>query len=307
MKNEIIDLWKIAFPSDSNTFIDRFFEQLYCDENTLVIRENGQVAAMLQLLPYQLLYCGTKVDGRYLCGAATHPRQRGKGYMTKLMAEAKCYMESKCVAVCTLVPATEALFTFYQKRGFVHAFDYQLQCVKRMENGIGGGKNLGKEEIIVGVDQVKFEDLFQFFDQQQHQADCTLLLQPEHLRFAIQDCIDEHGTVAVYIDNQTINGLAIVFPTTQHEALIKAILYTNQNVKNKLVQHCLVTLDKQIANVKLPPQTLHSINYGMAQVIDKKLLQQLFQNQYHITNIQPNDQQLLLYPQRKAWMNLIPD
>jgi hypothetical protein len=45
----------------------------------------------------------------------------------------------------------------------------------------------------------------------------------------------------------------------------------------------------------------------MAQVIDKKLLQQLFQNQYHITNNQPNDQQLLLYPRRKAWMNLIPD
>jgi predicted acetyltransferase len=307
MKNEIIDLWKIAFPSDSNAFIDRFFEQFYSDENTLVIRENGQVAAMLQLLPYQLLYCGTKVEGRYLCGAATHPRQRGKGYMTRLMEEAKHYMECKGVAVCTLVPATEALFTFYQKRGYVKAFDYQLQCIQRTENGIGDGKKLGEEEIIVEVDQVKFEELFQFFDQQQHQADCTLLLQPEQLQFAIQDCIDEHGAVAVYIENQTINGLAIAFPTTHDEALVKAILYTNQNVKNKLVQHCLVTLDKHIANVKLPPQTLHSINYGMAQVIDKKLLQQLFQHQYHITNNQLLDQQLLLYPQRKAWMNLIPD
>jgi predicted acetyltransferase len=229
--------------------------------------------------------------------------------MTQLMEEAKHYMECKGVAVCTLVPATEALFTFYQKRGFVKAFDYQLQCVTRTENGIGGGKKLGEKEIIVGVDQVKFEELFQFFDQQQNQADCTLLLQPEHLRFAIQDCIDEHGIVAVSIENQTINGLAIAFPTTQHdEALVKAILYTDQKVKNQLVQHCLVTLDKQIANVKLPPQTLHSINYGMAQVIDKKLLLQLFQNQYHTTNNQLlDDQQLLLYPQRKAWMNLIPD
>ncbi len=91
-------------------------------ENTFVAEENGGIAASLCAVPVTL----NGLRGAYYYGVCTDESLRGKGIMTALMEWGKDQLAKEGARFIVLIPASESLFGFYQKRGFEKAFSKRV-------------------------------------------------------------------------------------------------------------------------------------------------------------------------------------
>ncbi len=119
--NQIKHLWKEAF-SDTDESIDFYFSNIHKNENMLIDVEDGKVRAMLTMHPIKLSLEDKVVSGRYIYAVATGADFRGRGISSRLLEYAHGYMREQNISVSLLVPATEELFDFYEKRRYKKAF-----------------------------------------------------------------------------------------------------------------------------------------------------------------------------------------
>lgn len=118
---QIIGLWQEAF-GDSEEEALFYFQHRHKDQNMLVFVEDGQVQGMLSLLPVLLKGEGQALKARYIFAVATRLAQRGRGISTHLMEAAHRLIAQEGGHASVLVPASEALFQFYGKRGYTTGF-----------------------------------------------------------------------------------------------------------------------------------------------------------------------------------------
>lgn len=124
-KEEIKQLWRECFPDDSEAFIDLYFTYKYTDERNLCIRRDGQVAAALQMLPYQMTFGGGEIATRYLSGCCTAHAWRSQGLMAQLLGQSLQQMAADGVVLAELIPAERSLFDYYARFGFATIFGYE--------------------------------------------------------------------------------------------------------------------------------------------------------------------------------------
>lgn len=111
-------LWDIVFAGEPD--FDRwFFANRFKLSECLVLKENGTVKAMVQLMPYFMEGYG-KVS--YVYGAATLPQYRSKGLMRTLLAAAEKIDIQNGALASVLIPQNEQLFGFYEKLGYSTCF-----------------------------------------------------------------------------------------------------------------------------------------------------------------------------------------
>lgn len=129
-KEEIREIWDIAFPEDT-AFNDWFFKYKFRSEFTIVYRENGVICSMLQALPYEISGFG-KVS--YIYGAATRPQFRRRGFMEKLLRFTHENDRKRGFEGSILIPANEGLFGYYGKMGYKTAFYVSQTTYKGVSN-----------------------------------------------------------------------------------------------------------------------------------------------------------------------------
>ncbi|HSK68615.1 MAG TPA: GNAT family N-acetyltransferase, partial [Candidatus Limnocylindria bacterium] len=99
-----------------------YFEHRHRHENMLLYEEEGATAGMLTMLPLRLLAAPSALPARYIFAVATRLSARGRGVSTRLLEEAHARAEAEGARATLLVPANEALYSFYGKRGYSTAF-----------------------------------------------------------------------------------------------------------------------------------------------------------------------------------------
>lgn len=114
---QIKQIWKTVF-RDSDDYIRLFFKYKYRPDETLLYVENGQVRSMIFFPQYDLKIAKTSYQAGYICGAATRPESRGKGFMDKLLHRAFSLMLGRGDTFSVLIPAKKELGDFYAKYGF---------------------------------------------------------------------------------------------------------------------------------------------------------------------------------------------
>jgi len=127
---EIRKLWDIAF-SDGKEFNNYFFENIFNEKNTLILRENNELISMAQMINYEIENLG---EVTYIYGAATNPKFRGYGYMKKLLKksfELDIEMNKKA---SILIPAQESLFDYYKKIGYKTGFHIDRKRLEKTDN-----------------------------------------------------------------------------------------------------------------------------------------------------------------------------
>lgn len=115
---EIRRLWDIVFPEEPD-FNDWFFDNYFKAEYCLVLRDNGVIKAMAQLLPYEIKGLG-RVS--YIYGAATRPDCRGQGLMSRLLKRSFELDRQRGFAASVLIPQNRDLFDFYSRLGYKTVF-----------------------------------------------------------------------------------------------------------------------------------------------------------------------------------------
>lgn len=128
MKEEVKALWKQCF-SDSDEFIDLYFDMRYKEEINRAIVKDGRVISALQAIPYPMTCYARTIEMVYISGACTHPDFRAHGVMRQLLKETHRRMYEDGIYLSTLIPAEDWLRGYYAKSGYTTCFYYEQTSV----------------------------------------------------------------------------------------------------------------------------------------------------------------------------------
>ena len=321
MKQQIIDLWKLSF-GDTDEFIQLYFDRVYKEENTFVIKKGGKVVSALQILPYEMTYCGTTIPVGYICGVCTEPSERGKGLMNQLMVQALEEMSNRNYALAILIPASARLFDFYRRFEFANAFDYAIEDVYReIPENRGYLKSTQMLRLrsaqVTQNRQIDADNkyIYAYYNLKQCERDCCVLHSAYQFETVRQDWMLGKGEIWVAFENEQPVGLAFLILRTPETVTIREIMYDRADIKYQLVQSILNHYQLPKAEIRTLPSPPNSIPYAMARMIDNERMIELYRS-FHscfqvpdVKNIENKylTQLLLQYEQRKAWMNLMLD
>ena len=156
---QIKEMWKAVF-RDSDDYIRLFFKHQYRCGETLLYLEKGRVGSMLFFPQYGLKIRKKTCKAGYICGAATRPESRGKGFMGKLLNRAFSLMRARGDKFTVLIPATEELGGFFAKYGFRPSFKrgvaeyHAKQCPAGKDNFVSLAQFKDAEKIIRLYDEI---------------------------------------------------------------------------------------------------------------------------------------------------------
>lgn len=120
-------LWEEAFPEDSQSFCDYYFEEKIKDNRILVREEAGFIQAMLHLNPYRLAVNGYRWRVEYIVGVATRADCRRRGYMRELLTDMFAELYEDEMPFVFLMPAAKEIYLPYD---FVYIFDQPVWKLK---------------------------------------------------------------------------------------------------------------------------------------------------------------------------------
>lgn len=116
--DQIKMIWHTCF-GDEDDYIRFHLAHRFEVENMLVIHEDGKPVSMATFLPALLKQGEEWTPVRYVYAVATLPEYQGKGYASRILK----YASDKYKEPLILQPEGEELERFYEKLGFVNAFE----------------------------------------------------------------------------------------------------------------------------------------------------------------------------------------
>lgn len=124
-------LWEICFPDDTG-FNPYYFDHLFSLSDTLVYVSDGEIAAMVQMLPYTLRVHQNTVPVTYIYGACTHPDFRRKHLMSALLDYSFAWDQQHGRKASMLIPQEQWLFDFYRPFGYLPQFSVHNEVMTVM-------------------------------------------------------------------------------------------------------------------------------------------------------------------------------
>lgn len=99
-----------------------YFDRVYHDDDAVTFDLNNSIVSSLLLQRYEMSFHNQTVGMSYIAGAATRKQHRGNGYMLQLLKSALFESFSRGDLFCSLIPAREWLYLYYEKVGFSTVF-----------------------------------------------------------------------------------------------------------------------------------------------------------------------------------------
>ena len=121
MRGELARIWQICFDEPArpaNYFLNNYFSPKDC----LIYPIDDEIAAVVYLLPAQIVADLKPVQAHYIFAAAALPKYRSHGYMAALLAEAFSAGEDRGDKYSVVLPATRGLYPLYKKAGYTSFF-----------------------------------------------------------------------------------------------------------------------------------------------------------------------------------------
>jgi ribosomal protein S18 acetylase RimI-like enzyme len=132
-RNTVLNLWLLCFPDDSE-YAGFFLNHLYRPETVLLAFAGEKAAGMAHILPCTIRGPGgTVCNARYIYAVATHPNFRNRGVCSVLIKRILADMYENNEPVALLKPASDSLFNYYRRFGFVPVFTQPKHVHPRVE------------------------------------------------------------------------------------------------------------------------------------------------------------------------------
>jgi GNAT superfamily N-acetyltransferase len=255
-KQNISRLWKDTF-QDSDSFLDLYFSMLFKPEQSLVVYSDDKLVSSLQLLPYQVVVEGKRLDAVYLFAVMTDKAYRHKGYMKLMLEYAFEYLKSNNVSLVFLIPQEDSLFELYMKFGFQPAFRLSTE-----EKEI---KYLSSSSYF----ETNIEKAYEFYLSSTRLNNNRIELSFQQFEFVCKMIKDESGSVLAVGTPDEIRGLC--FANIQDEVIrIYLLLASNTDIEAELY-HALYSKYK-VSTVRVSYITPDSPFLGMAKILNSNHL-----------------------------------
>lgn len=202
-REEIKRIYRESF-SDSPEYVEMYFNNVYNDnEGMLLCNDDGQPVSALMLRQFEMSFHGSRVPVSYIAGAATKRKQRGKGYMSRLMLDALRESARRGDMMCSLIPANEALYYYYAAFGFTTVFYVKEQRFTAFHQFPVEGE-------YHCVDEVLGDECREAFNRFQNQRECYILHSKRDYFNIIEDLRSDGGDMAVIAVDDEDCGRRIV-------------------------------------------------------------------------------------------------
>ena len=131
-KDQVVSVWNYCV-EDGEDFVNYYFENVYDENNNIIIEENDEVLSALQLNKYTIDLRDNKYDVSYVVGVSSKPEVRGLGYMKHLMTYTleELYKNGEIVSLLMAID-----YRLYKRYGFDHCYD-QIQYNLRTDELLG--------------------------------------------------------------------------------------------------------------------------------------------------------------------------
>ena len=84
-QQQIIDLWKTCFLDETEKSTYFYFQYLYNENHTYILKNNSQIISALQIVPMPIMKNNTPKNCYFILGVCTHPAYQKQGMMKQLM------------------------------------------------------------------------------------------------------------------------------------------------------------------------------------------------------------------------------
>ncbi len=125
-KRKTMDLWREAFPEDSESFLAYYYEEKTRDNRILVLEEEDgggfRIVSMVHRNPYRLQTGKGRILSDYIVAVATAGDRRHRGYMKMLLTRMMEDMHREGMPFCYLMPADRRI---YEPFGFAFIYDQE--------------------------------------------------------------------------------------------------------------------------------------------------------------------------------------
>lgn len=242
---DIKNIWKVCF-GDEDSYIDFYLEHRFDKNHILVWMEEKSAVAMVHLFPATLFADGHSIEIMYVYAVATLPQWRGRHLTKKLLDYAKKYFRVPFI----LVPASDALFQYYEKLGFQTAFWLtQAQFDLREWNQ--------KKNIPISFQRVTTNASSQAYQRLRNQ----MYLPPSMMAASVEPMEDDYVQQYVAWDQDVIH-----YALLEHEKtggiVVKAMLETNECYLLCRKEKDLLMIKEMVAK-KLLEEDLDDILYAL--------------------------------------------
>lgn len=126
-------LWTEVFGDNIKT-VDHLFENVFSPDKIFSVGHGEELVSSLYYFDVSFGNKKEIFNAAYICGIATKPGERSKGYASSLIRHAVSEIKKKAYDLILLIPASPSLFGFYEKFGF-EPFSY----INRLEVGEAKG------------------------------------------------------------------------------------------------------------------------------------------------------------------------
>ena len=223
------ELWKICFGDDDN-YINLFFDNKHEGKKTLLSIYDGEIAAMLTMIPMNIILDGNKsFKTAMIYAVGTDPKYQGKGLSTELMNYSNKYLLDNNIDMSILVPAGERLFKFYGKQGYVNGF-YIKECILKDED-IVKGREVDLYSNIISATTEEYNQV------RNNQLKGRLYISYGDEEIAYQKKLSKESGVDIYIINVgKVKGCAAIERINEDKIMIKELLLPEDMIHEGISQ-----------------------------------------------------------------------
>ncbi len=128
-KPALRELFDLCFPGESG-FSGWYFDNVWRSDNTLVIRQSGEIVSALQMLPMELEHGGDRISGCYIFAVGTHPNHQGEGLAGRLIKAS--FDESRRLGLdfSALIVQQSSLTDYYSRFGYEPIFTVRRTVIR---------------------------------------------------------------------------------------------------------------------------------------------------------------------------------
>ena len=213
-KDQVVSVWNYCF-EDGEDFVKYYFENVYDENNTIIIEENDEVLSALQLNKYTIDLRDNKYDVSYVVGVSSKPEVRGLGYMKHLMTYTleELYKNGEIVSLLMAID-----YRLYKRYGFDHCYD-QIQYNLRTDELLGF-------RLSSKLRKATFEDaetLSRIYTKAMESLNGYAVRDKAYFNRFIKEVSSESGYI--YIDEE--NNSYIVYYIQEDTFFVRELIYNN--------------------------------------------------------------------------------
>lgn len=139
VRDEIKKIWHECF-DDTREYVEMYFDRVFRESDAMTLEQDGHIVSSLLLQSYGFKFQGVETTVSYIAGAATKRSARGQGNMSRLILLALQESRQRGDIMCTLIPAHDWLYFYYDRFGFTTIFYSDRQRYTSLHNFSGRGE-----------------------------------------------------------------------------------------------------------------------------------------------------------------------